>query len=138
MFTGFRAANEAKKKGLAPPAPPPKAPKPAVSAPAAADPASDGAAAAVAEASTSAAAGDEAATPILRNDRPNADEADLYPGGEDLEEDDLEGVEEYVDEGEDDEMDDAGSEGIDEEEVADRGVEDDQDDNDGNYREGQA
>lgn len=141
VSTGFRAANEAKKKGVAPPAPPPKAPKPTVSAPVAADPASNEVAAAVAEASTSAAAGeggDEAATPVLRNERANADEADLYPGGEDLEEDDLEGVEEYVDEGEDDEMEDAGSEGIDDEEVADRGLEDDQDENDGNYREGQA
>ncbi|KAG0658823.1 hypothetical protein C6P46_005568 [Rhodotorula mucilaginosa] len=140
-LAGFRVANEAKKKGVAPPAPPPKAPKPTVSAPVVADPASNEAAAAVAEASTSAAAGegrDEAATPVLRNERANADEADLYPGGEDLEEDDLEGVEEYVDEGEDDEMEDAGSEGIDDEEVADRGLEDDQDENDGNYREGQA
>lgn len=139
VSTGFRRANEAKKKGVAPPAPPPKAPITTVSAPVAAAPASNGAAAAVvAEASTSAAAGDEAVTPVLRNEQPNADEAELYPGGEDLEEDDLEGVEEYVDEGEDDEMEDAGSEGIDDEEVADRGLEDDQDENDGNYREGQA
>ncbi|GAA5871069.1 hypothetical protein JCM3774_005102 [Rhodotorula dairenensis] len=129
----FRAATEAKKKGLAPPAPPPKAPKPTASASAVAGSTSSGAAAATtADASTSAAS-----VPVLRNEGPNADEADLYPGADDLEEDDLEGVEEYVDEGEDDEMEDAGSEGIEDDEIADLGLEEDVGGADQNDHEGQ-
>ncbi|GAA5981701.1 hypothetical protein JCM10908_004571 [Rhodotorula pacifica] len=136
-LAGFRAAAEAKKKGLAPPALPPKAPKPVVSAPVPAKAASNGSAAAAQGASTLAPAMegvDGEAAPILRDEGTNADEAELYPGAEDLEEDDLEGVEEYVDDGEDDEMEDVGSEGIEDEEVADPGLEDD---DDGNYQEGQ-
>lgn len=125
----FRAANEAKKKGLPPPAAPPKAPKPAGSAPAA--PSASDLNGATADPSAAGAEGDEAGpVPVLRNEGPNADEADLYFGADDLEEDDLDGVEEYVDEGEDDEMEDAGSEGIDDDEVANRGLEEKGDDAD--------
>ncbi|KAL7336902.1 hypothetical protein BJY59DRAFT_539276 [Rhodotorula toruloides] len=109
-LAAFRAAADAKKRGEPAPAPPPKTVlkvKEPEAAPAA---------------STSETNG--AGVTVLRDDRPNADEENLYEGAEEVDEDALE---EYVDEEEDEEMEQAGSSGV-EDEVADRGLEADEGD----------
>ncbi|EGU11834.1 Proteophosphoglycan ppg4 [Rhodotorula toruloides ATCC 204091] len=130
-LAAFRAAADAKKRGEPAPAPPPKTVlkvKEPEAVPAASTSGTNGAAPALAakgEAAPAAAeTGVEAGVTVLRDDRPNADEENLYEGAEDVDEDALE---EYVDEEEDEEMEQAGSSGV-EDEVADRGLEEDEGD----------
>lgn len=135
LVAAFRRANEAKKKGVPAPAAEPKAPKPvAKGVPDASISAKN--VEAVASAALQLAGGETAPevapAAAARDERPVVVEENLYMGAPD-EEDDIEGVEEYVDDEEDEEMIDAGSEGLEDvDEVV--GLEDDEDDA---YREGQ-
>ncbi|BGP55388.1 hypothetical protein JCM8202_003713 [Rhodotorula sphaerocarpa] len=108
-LAAFRAANEAKKKGL----PPPAAPAPAPKRPQA-DPASKATSDDVAMPPPPRGSPRQGA-PETGDDRTTADEAGEQPPDAAAadEEDDITGIEEYVDEaGDDQEMEDAGSEGV--------------------------
>ncbi|GAA5868859.1 hypothetical protein JCM1840_005148 [Sporobolomyces johnsonii] len=107
-LAAFREANEARKQGRAPPAAP--APKPVPK------PKPDSSAAAPSPADNHG----DGSIPQVRDDRPDADEENVEE-----EEDD---VEEYVEEDdEDDALSEGGSEGLEEDEVADRRLEEGED-----------